>query len=215
MTAFQAHLQRAGLVQRAHPEKQQAAGRVFLGRVRHCTNRCRFTPAAWACWRAIISKRASEIGLPLVGGGAALSQRLFPAVSLRRRLAAGGLSGAGLLQPADRADAATPTARRSTCASICRTTRSSARSGGRTSAASRFTCSTPTCRKTRPADRDITAALRRRHRDAHQAGDRAGHRRRPRSRRSNIEPTVFHMNEGHAAFLALERIRVLLEQHAT
>ncbi len=28
----------------------------------------------------------------------------------------------------------------------------------------------------------------------------------------NIAPTVFHMNEGHAAFLALERIRVLLEK---
>jgi starch phosphorylase len=27
----------------------------------------------------------------------------------------------------------------------------------------------------------------------------------------NIRPTVFHMNEGHSAFLALERIRVLLE----
>ena len=27
----------------------------------------------------------------------------------------------------------------------------------------------------------------------------------------NITPTVFHMNEGHTAFLALERIRVLLE----
>ena len=29
----------------------------------------------------------------------------------------------------------------------------------------------------------------------------------------NIVPTVYHMNEGHSAFLALERIRVLLEQH--
>src|SRR5437762_11429449 len=27
----------------------------------------------------------------------------------------------------------------------------------------------------------------------------------------NVHPTVFHMNEGHSAFLALERIRVLLE----
>jgi starch phosphorylase len=27
----------------------------------------------------------------------------------------------------------------------------------------------------------------------------------------NVRPTVFHMNEGHSAFLALERIRVLLE----
>jgi starch phosphorylase len=30
----------------------------------------------------------------------------------------------------------------------------------------------------------------------------------------NIAPTVFHMNEGHSAFLALERIRVLLEHNA-
>jgi starch phosphorylase len=27
----------------------------------------------------------------------------------------------------------------------------------------------------------------------------------------NVKPTTFHMNEGHSAFLALERIRVLLE----
>src|SRR5881394_2674976 len=31
----------------------------------------------------------------------------------------------------------------------------------------------------------------------------------------DIVPTVFHMNEGHSAFLALERIRVLLEQNPT
>jgi starch phosphorylase len=29
----------------------------------------------------------------------------------------------------------------------------------------------------------------------------------------NVRPSVFHMNEGHSAFLALERIRVLLEQN--
>jgi starch phosphorylase len=29
----------------------------------------------------------------------------------------------------------------------------------------------------------------------------------------NLEPTVCHMNEGHAAFLCLERIRVLMERH--
>jgi starch phosphorylase len=27
-----------------------------------------------------------------------------------------------------------------------------------------------------------------------------------------IEPTVYHMNEGHSAFLALERIRVLMKE---
>jgi starch phosphorylase len=31
----------------------------------------------------------------------------------------------------------------------------------------------------------------------------------------NLSPSVFHMNEGHSAFLALERIRVLLEANAS
>src|SRR5215211_3111742 len=38
-------------------------------------------------------------------GGAVVSQWIFPAVPVGRRLAAGGLSGAGLLQPRGRADA--------------------------------------------------------------------------------------------------------------
>jgi starch phosphorylase len=29
----------------------------------------------------------------------------------------------------------------------------------------------------------------------------------------SLEPTVYHMNEGHSAFLALERIRLLMEEH--
>ena len=28
-----------------------------------------------------------------------------------------------------------------------------------------------------------------------------------------VEPTVFHMNEGHSAFLAIERVRLLIERH--
>ncbi len=32
-------------------------------------------------------------------------------------------------------------------------------------------------------------------------------------RAMNLEPTVFHMNEGHSAFLAVERIRALMEEH--
>jgi len=32
-------------------------------------------------------------------------------------------------------------------------------------------------------------------------------------RAMNLDPTVFHMNEGHSAFLALERIRSLMEEH--
>jgi starch phosphorylase len=29
----------------------------------------------------------------------------------------------------------------------------------------------------------------------------------------SLEPTVYHMNDGHSAFLALERVRVLIEEH--
>ena len=32
-------------------------------------------------------------------------------------------------------------------------------------------------------------------------------------RKLNINPTVFHMNEGHSAFLALERIHVFMEEN--
>src|SRR5207247_5114658 len=31
-------------------------------------------------------------------------------------------------------------------------------------------------------------------------------------RAMNLEPTVYHMNEGHSAFMAVERIRMLIEQ---
>ena len=29
-----------------------------------------------------------------------------------------------------------------------------------------------------------------------------------------LEPTVFHMNEGHSAFLAIERIRLLMQEQS-
>ena len=55
-------------------------------------------------------------------------------------------------------------------------------------------------------------ALRRRPGDPHPAGDRPRHRRPARAaRRSASSPAVCHMNEGHSAFLGLERIRVLDE----
>src|SRR5437016_10837471 len=31
-------------------------------------------------------------------------------------------------------------------------------------------------------------------------------------RRLNLEPTAYHMNEGHSAFLAIERMRLLIEE---
>ena len=33
------------------------------------------------------------------------------------------------------------------------------------------------------------------------------------SKAAGLMPTVYHMNEGHSAFLAIERIRVLMQEH--
>ena len=69
----------------------------------------------------------------------------------------------------------------------------------------RSTCWTPTCRRTAPEDRDITDQL--------YGGDLemrlkqeillgiGGYRA---LKALGLEPTVYHMNEGHSAFLALE-----------
>ena len=60
--------------------------------------------------------------------------------------------------------------------------------------------------------RAVGAALRRRPRDPRPAGNRPRHRRRARAaRRSAPQPTVWHLNEGHAAFVVLQRIRDLIE----
>ena len=59
--------------------------------------------------------------------------------------------------------------------------------------------------------RAVGAALRRRPRDAHPAGDHPRHRRRPRAQGAGHRPAVWHLNEGHAAFVVLQRIRDLIE----
>ena len=62
-------------------------------------------------------------------------------------------------------------------------------------------------REQRARPRHRAPPLRRRPHDAHRAGDRARRGRRARARRDGHTPTVWHINEGHAAFLILERIR--------
>jgi starch phosphorylase len=67
--------------------------------------------------------------------------------------------------------------------------------------------------KPRPgASRDHQSALRRRSAYAHPPGNRAGNRRAASLKELGIAPTVYHMNEGHSAFLAVERIRVLMSE---
>ena len=61
--------------------------------------------------------------------------------------------------------------------------------------------------------RAVGAPLRRRSRDPHPAGDHPRHRRRPRRCAPlGIDPAVWHLNEGHAGFVVLQRIREFLEQ---
>ena len=79
-------------------------------------------------------------------------------------------------------------------------------------AASRSTCSIPTSPKTSlPQDRDITDSL--------YGGDNDTRIRQEivlgiggmrALEAMGLKPTVFHMNEGHSAFLALEQIRLLM-----
>ena len=79
---------------------------------------------------------------------------------------------------------------------------------------SRCSCSIPTSRKTSlPQDRDITDSL--------YGGDNDTRIRQEivlgiggirALEAMGLQPTVFHMNEGHSAFLALERIRVYMRE---
>ena len=89
------------------------------------------------------------------------------------------------------------------------------RSGRWRSGGSRFICSIPTFRRTSlPQDRGITDSL--------YGGDTDTRMRQEfvlgigglrALKAMGLEPTVYHMNEGHSAFLALERIRVLMREH--
>ena len=59
----------------------------------------------------------------------------------------------------------------------------------------------------------LGAPLRRRPRDARPAGDHPRHRRRPRAAPAWLStPTVWHLNEGHAGFVVLQRIREFVDQ---
>ena len=124
-----------------------AAGGLFLGRVRPARERCRSTPAAWACWPATTS-RAPATWACRWSASACSTTRATSARPRRRRLAAGALPRRRRRHAADRAGAR----RRRPAADgrdrHARPARSQARvwriEVGRVDAA---TCSTPTCRE--------------------------------------------------------------------
>ena len=65
------------------------------------------------------------------------------------------------------------------------------------------------CRRPRPDE----PAIRRRQRETHAAGDPTRNVGLPRLHALGLQPTVYHMNEGHSAFLAVEHVRHLMELH--
>ena len=138
---------------------------------------------------------------------------LLPPAHVERRLAGGTLRAAQLDRRADRDGDHAATA--SPCSPRCRSAiaRCWPRSGGSASGACACSCSTPISRRTRrgiaSSRRASTAAIAR----------RASSRRSSSASaacaccaRSGIDPAVWHLNEGHAAFVALQRIRELVEQ---
>ena len=141
-----------------------------------------------------------------------VSAGLLPPERHRRRLAAGGLREAQLGRRADRAgDHAGRQAvrHRGAARRPHRARRGVARAR---SAASSCTCSTPTSRRTRrgiaSCRRASTAATARRASSRKSSSASAAC---ARSGRWASTPAVWHLNEGHAAFVVLQRIRDLCE----
>ena len=142
-------------------------------------------------------KAASELGVPLVGVG------LF----YRGGYFVQGVSDEG--RQTEKYESSFPrpsacTASRSTSRSTSAARWSRPRSGATTSARSRCTCSTSPGSPTRSTA--ATGA-------PHPPGDAARRRWGPRALHAlGISPTVYHVNEGHSAFLTIERARLLVEQ---
>ncbi len=176
------------------------AGRLLLARVRHQRDR------AAVQRRSRRARRRSSQGLvrsrhPARRRRPAVRRGLLPPEPRRRRLAAGALPPPRAGR--DGADQHRHAGRRSTSPATTVTVSDLARR----------------CRSHRavPARRTRRhrSTVRRRRRAPPAPGDGARHRRgHARCARSISHPQVFHTNEGHAGFLALERIRELVGEWA-
>ena len=165
-------------------------------------------------------KSASDLGVPIIGVGPAVPVRLLLAVAVGRRLAAGALPGARPAGPADRPGARTRTASRSSV--------SVPMPGGRPLTARIWVAQVGRV-PLLLLDADIEANddFLRQTTDKLYGGDQ-DHRikqeillgiggvravKRYAEVAGHPLPEVFHMNEGHAGFLGLERISSLIAEH--
>ena len=158
-------------------------------------------------------KASSDAILPLVGIGSAVPERVFPPIARSGRMAAGTDAGQRFLFAADHAGNSRGWQRadrgragrghRGVSQSLAHRCRArEAVSDGQQHPAQR-----------RPVHRDITGQL--------YGGDL--HKRIRQEivlgigglralKELGLQPTVYHMNEGHSAFLAIERIRLLMAE---
>ncbi len=180
-----------------------------------CTRRCRFTPAVSACSRAITARKRATSGSPssawdsctrrVISGSASLpragSRRTTnTSTGTRRRLSAPKPSTASLAW----------------CSCRWRIDRCSCRSGSCGWAACACCCSTRISSRTRlgiascPRGSTAGAAKRAFSRKSCSASVACS-----RCARSVSTPAVWHLNEGHAAFVILQRLRDLLASGRT
>ncbi len=163
-------------------------------------------------------KSASDLGLPLIAVGLLLPVGLLPAVADRRRLAARDLSVAGSAGPAaaaaHRRDGRPGAGRAGDAGRRPAATRAC---GSRRWAEFRCCCWIPTFRRTSTtcaaSPTGSTAATRNTgsSRRSWPASAACGRSARSPKWRACPRPEVFHMNEGHAGFLGVERIRELID----
>ena len=196
---------------RRHPDRAAARpDRLLLRRVRHPR-----VDADLLGRPRHPGRRPLQVGLRC---GAALRRhrpplppRLLPPADRRRRppgaCAAGSRPRAAA--PAPRARARRPAARGQR--RVRRPPGARRGLGRRRSAACRSCCSTPTSRANDPADRPITHILYVRGREMRLCQELVLGIGGVRALRAlGIEPAVWHLNEGHSAFLLLERARELV-----
>ena len=160
-------------------------------------------------------KSASDLGVPLVGVGLFYREGYFRQQLDENDWQVRALSAERPGAPAADARDRWRRLRRARRRRRRRSCRCARRSGARRSGACRSTSSTPTSTATRTGRaRSPTRSTAATARTGCARSSCSASAACARCARSALEPTVFHMNEGHSAFFQLERLRELVEEQA-
>ena len=177
-----------------------------------CTSRCRSTPAASACWPATTARRPATSACRSSASASCI--RRATSTSGCRTTAGSRSTTSASTGPTRRSrPPSRPTASRASPRCRSATAPCSPPCGACASVTCACICSTPTWRRTRRGIASLSARL--------YGGDRETRIQQEVIlgiggvrvlRAMGIEPAVWHLNEGHAAFVVLQRIREFIEQ---